>query len=857
MLNIYDFSVDYVIAPTLVRTRGLRFGWKLDSDNKDVLQKDYRIVIADENGITADTGVIESSSYFDITIPDLILSSRTDYTVTVTVHDNHGDTAAYTHTISTEILPEEWDAEWIKPEEHIAGWAPYLRTKFEVTGVRRAVLYACGLGIAQYTVNGKCIHDFVLDPPATNYEKTVLYRRFDITDTIIDGGNALAVQLGEGFYSQSRVWGHQGMVYGDVCLIARLEITLDDGTTKVITTNTRDWKYKYSPITTNNIYAGEVYDCRLETPDFADYHGSERGWGPVISDETPKGKLTPCLMPPIRVVRTLPAVSVHCAAGKDDGAWIFDIGENMAGVAEFRMPHSPRGAVYVFRYAENLTANGQLDMRSTGAFATQCIQQDMYICRGDEGGEIYRPTMTYHGYRYVEVTGFHDFSDGYGTMPKCSLVTGIQVATDLTRTAKFRTSHTDLEHLNDLMHNTFLSNYHGYPEDCPAREKCGWLGDAEVVCNWGLLYYDSIAAYEKYMDDIRTTRDVYGVWQMIAPGKRGCGEATPLWGCAQIIIPYYMYHYGGDREAVTDNFDLMEAWVAHELSRSTDYIISEGLGDWCPPGGHETPTRMPVAHSSTLMFYEICIRMAELCDTFGMGDAAYYKQLADSIRESFIRHYYNAEAHSFGYWGTDGCALTLGLYPDGEHDALLSALRKAMADSAYAMPTGIYANKYLVPALFENGCGDEALRFLFNREKPSFATMMDDHATTIWEAPDMKHIADTDAGVASYNHPMHGGFLYFTLAQLCGLKPAAPGFAKVVFSPCFADGTDHIGAEIMPVSGKFSVSIDRTDDGHLCTLTVPAGVTFTVEGYDCVTLDGSAYHGETIGSGTHTVLIRA
>ena len=855
MLKLYDFSVDYVKSPTLVRTVGLRFGWKLDSDRRDVLQSTYRIVIEIENGIAADTGIVVSSAFFDITIPDLCLASGTDYKVTVTVTDNHGDTASLSHAVSTEILPEEWNAQWIKPQRHITGWAPYLRTKFTVSGIHRATLYACGLGCAEYTVNGKTIHDCLLDPPITNYEKTVLYRRFDITEYLHDGGNALSVLLGEGFYSQSRVWGHTGMVYGDVCLIARLEIELDDGSVKVITTNTEDWTYQYSPITVNNIYAGETYDCRLEIPDHADYDSSDCGWGPVITDDTPKGVLTPCLMPPVRVVRTLPAKSVHCASGKDDGAWIFDIGENMAGVAEFHLPHSPRGAVYVFRYAENLTENGQLDVRSTGAFATQCIQQDMYICRGDEGGEVYRPRLTYHGYRYVEVTGFHDFSDGYGTVPKASLVTGIQLATAMQQTAQFHTDCKDLEHLNNLMHNPFLSNYHGIPEDCPAREKCGWLGDAQVVCNWGLLNYDSVSAYEKYLHDIRTTREVYGVWQMIAPGKRGCGEASPLWGCAQIIIPYYLYQYCGNKEAVLANFDLMEAWVQHELNASDHLIVRHGLGDWCPPGGEQAERRMPVEHSSTLMFYEICIRMAELCTALSIGNGAYYTDLADQIKAAFIGTFYNPQEHSFGYWGTDGCALMIGLTPNGERGAMLSSLRARMAHDDYAMPTGIYANKYLVPLLFEEGMGDDALRFLFNREHPSFGTMMDDNATSIWEAPDMTDKADPTKGVASYNHPMHGGFLYFTIAQLCGLQPAAPGYAAIRFAPCFTAAADHTSCEVSFISGKVTVSIDRCNGGHRCQLTVPAGVTCIVDKQGCVTVDGKPYDGAPLGSGTHEIFI--
>ncbi len=857
MLKIYDFSVDYVRKPTLIRTKGLRFGWKLDADGTDILQKEYRIVISKDGEAVFDSGIVVSADYFDITFDTLRLASRTDYVISVQVTDNKGECAALSHPVSTEILDDEWgDARWIKPKKHISGWAPYLRTKFRAQHVKKAVLYASGLGCAEYYINGQRVDDGVIDPPQTNYEKEIFYRRFDVTRYLCDGGNALCALLGEGFYAQSRVWGHYGFVYGNECLCCRLEMTMEDGSCAVVVSDPKTWNAKYSPISTNNIYAGETYDCRIETPDFALYDGEDDEWGPVIVDETPKGTLIPCLMPPVRAIRRLPACAVSCVSGKDDGAWIFDLGENIAGTVEYHLPWSPRGAVYVFRYAENLQADGALDLRSIGAFATQCIQQDIYICRGDQGGEIYTPRFSYHGFRYVEITGFHDFSQGYGTMPWCGMVTGIALSTDMERVTDIKTSNDDLNRLLNVMDTTYRSNYHGLPEDCPAREKCGWLGDAQVVCNYGLLHYDSISSYEKYLSDIRTTREVYGVWQMIAPGKRGCGEASPLWGCAQIIIPYYMYHYHGDKEAVSDNWDLMEAWVAHELARAQDYIISEGLGDWCPPEGSDGARRMPVPHSSTLMFYEICSLMAELSETFALSQAIDYRDLADSIKESFIRHFYDVSTADYGYWGTDGVALMIGLYPDGGEASLRAALRNRMADDQYAMSTGIYANKYLVPYLFAAGHGDDAMRFLFNRAHTSFGTMLDDGATSMWEAPDMKNIMPRERGVASYDHPMHGGFLYFALVYLCGLRPTKPGFASFVFAPCFTASVRETSATFRSVAGKITVSIKAHGEAHHCQLYVPAGVTFTVAHTDSITLDGVPYTADTvIGSGEHTVII--
>ena len=867
-MKLYDLSVCGVQNTLVAPTEKLRFSWKLESENDNTFQVSSRFVITKKNigvdAIVYDSLDREGCESVLVEPAGLRLDPLSDYIFALTVTDNHGETASASLNFSTGLSDNDWaGAKWIRPKEHISGWAPYLRTKFIVGGkdiagrdsvvggkdvagrdsvvggsiidggaaagkkIARARLYACGLGCAEYYINGRRTDDYFVDPPATNYEKTVLYRGTDVTDLIKEGGNALTAFLGEGFYSQSRVWGSNGFVFGKECLIALLKIDFEDGTSQLVKTDTDgSWSYKYGPISTNNIYAGEVYDCRLETPDFADFNSDDAGWGEVIEDETPKGTLTDCLMPPVRIIREIPCKSVKCASGASDGAWIFDLGENFAGTYEVRIPaNSPRGAVYVFRTSEALNKGGGLDHRSTGAFATQCIQQDIYIARGGSETEIFRPRFTYHGFRYVEITGIHDFSKGYGTMPEKDMIKGLALSTDFRQTGWFDSDNIDLNKLHALMQNTFRSNYHGYPEDCPAREKCGWLGDAEVVVNWGLFNYDTLASYEKYLSDIRTSTEVYGTWQMIAPGKRGCGEATPLWGCAQIIIPYYMWQYLGDSAAVTDNIDLMRRWVQHETNRAPDCIISEGLGDWCPPVGHESPLRMPVSHSSTLMYYEICTKMAEISRAFGYGDEAHYDELAEKIRESFNRHFYDYEKHTYGYWGSNGAAILTGIFPDGEKKALTDETVRLIRDEKYAMTTGIYGNKYLVPALMKDGYGEDALRFLFNRFATSFGTMMDDGATSIWESTDMHFVEmREDIGVSSYNHPMHGGFMYSYYTCIAGIEPLAPGFRRFRVKPCHMRGIKRAAARFDSPYGEIEVVYNKRDDGpgFRYTVKVPA-----------------------------------
>lgn len=841
-MKLYDLTVNGVSATLTAPLTGLRFSWKIESDKDNTLQVSARYTVSEIRGGTGvtifDSGDSDNGESILVEPSGLALSPLCDYVFTVTVADNHGDTASASLPFSTGPDEGSWQgAAWIRPEEHISGWAPYLRTKFETEKgkeIVRARLYGCGLGCGEFYINSKRTDDYYIDPPATNYEKTVLYRGTDVTGLVQEGGNALAVWLGEGFYSQSRVWGSHGFVYGKECAIALLRIEYADGTVQnVVTAGDGSWKYKYSPISVNNVYGGETYDCRLETPDFAEYGSDDAGWKAAVSDDTPKGVLTGCLMPPVRIIREIPCRSVTCASGRDDGAWIFDLGENFAGIYELRIPaNSPRGAVYVIRGAEAINAGGNLDFRSSGAFATQCIQQEIYIARGGTEEEIYRPRFTYHGFRYLEITGIHDFSKGYGTMPQKEMVKGLQLSTDLRKTGRFDSDNIDLNRLHSVMENTFRSNYHGYPEDCPAREKCGWLGDAEVVANWGMFNYDTLASYEKYLGDIRTTTEVYGTWQMISPGKRGCGEASPLWGCAQIIIPYYLWQYLGDRAAVSDNIDLMRRWVEHETARADDCIISEGLGDWAPPGGNANPRRMPVPHSSTLMYYEICIRMAEISRAFGYGDEEKYDELAEKIKESFNRHFYDYGRHTYGYWGTNGAALYIGIYPDGERKALMDETVQMIRDEKHAMPTGIYGNKYLVPALMKAGFGEDALHFLFNRFSPSFGTMLDGGGTSIWEEPHM-HFIETcrDRSVSSYNHPMHGGFLYSCYTCLAGIEPLAPGFRRFRVKPCHMRGVNRVAVQFDSPYGEIEVVYTRRDDGpgFRYVIKVPANTQAVVE----------------------------
>ena len=797
MLTLHSLRVLSITGQTVpfVPASHLDFSWKLASDRTDVRQTSYRLILAEDlasgEHIVADTGAIASDASVHVPCPVLALCPRTAYVLHVEVSDNYGDTASASLRFATVPDGSDWRATWIRQPNALPNWAPYIRRKFrcEPSILRRATLYVAGLGYADCRLNGRPVSPDLLDPLSADYEARVPYRAYDILP-LLATANAFTVLLGDGWYAQNIAWPYENPRFGDPCLFAEIQLDYNDGSRQIIATNASDglWLSRPSPIVHNSLYGGETYDARLEIPDADCFDGSDEGWSHVTVDTVPKGPLVLATMPAVRIRRELPLKSLRPESGVRDGVWIYDFGENAAGIAELHLPPSVPGSRVILRFAETVHTDGPLDHRSGGAFATRTLQQDTYIARGDPAGEVWRPRFTYHGFRYVELSGVDSTAHGEGAPYEPGWLRVYALATDLPGAGSFHCADPDTESLQRVFLNTFLSNYHAHPEDCPVRERCGWLGDAQIVCNAGIHNFDLEASYAKYLGDIDTTRALAGHWSNISPGRRGrhWAPAVPLWGCAQILLPYWVYRHYANADVVRAHWTAMEEWCALQASiaEAHDGIVPDGYGDWCPPGMNKAPRRIPVAHSSTLMLREIALRMAELSHTFAPDREAHYTALANRTRDAFNRAFWRPDEHSYGYWASDAAALLLGMAPDGERDALVRALADRIHRDDFAMPTGIYGNKVLAEALARNGLADLLHPVLFHRGHASFATMLDQGATSLWETFEPRLFdSPTDHEICSYNHPMHGGFLFFLYECVAGLRPLEPGYRVFEVAP--------------------------------------------------------------------------
>ncbi|HET9411480.1 MAG TPA: family 78 glycoside hydrolase catalytic domain, partial [Candidatus Saccharimonadales bacterium] len=340
-----------------------------------------------------------------------------------------------------------------------------------------------------------------------------------------------------------------------------------------------------------------------------------------------------------------------------DGRYVFDMGQNFSGWNRLKI-QAPAGREITLKMAEEL-ANDTLDHGTTGIYATKVIQTERYICKGG-GLEVWEPRFTYHGFRYVEVSGLVE-------PPGKDLLTGIVVYSSMPVAGSFASSNPQLNQLHELCKWTLTGNLHSVPTDCPAREKCGWLGDAHAMAQSTIYNMDMQNFWLKFMDDIHSTakpelntirytglkepriekyRKPAGIPTMVAPGKRFIGAASPDWGTAIVQLPWYLYKYYANSSALETFYPDMKQWVEFVGALAKERIVYIGLGDWCPPGTIDN-IDCPVPLSSTAFHYNDLVILKQAAAILGKtADSKAFSDSAALVRNAFIQKFYNPVTHS-------------------------------------------------------------------------------------------------------------------------------------------------------------------------------------------------------------------
>jgi len=302
-----------------------------------------------------------------------------------------------------------------------------LRRGFEVAKpVASARVYATALGAYKLWINGRSVGNEILAPGWTDFRERVVYQTYDVTADLKEGKNAIAAMLAPGWYSTPLQWFRQGYNYGQTppALRTQLRIDYQDGTTDTIVTD-EQWKADISPILSAEIYDGEAYDARKTQANWDKSIFDDKQWKAAEVIQPHEPEIVWQYFQPIREERTLDAKELKSPAA---GVYIYDFGQNLSGVARIRAD-GPAGMDVKLRFGEELNPDGTLYVENLRtAKAT-----DHFILAG-KGGEEYRPTFTFHGFRYVEVSGLKE-------KPRVDDVKAVVFHTDAPFTATLKTGN--------------------------------------------------------------------------------------------------------------------------------------------------------------------------------------------------------------------------------------------------------------------------------------------------------------------------------------------------------------------------------------------------------------------------------
>jgi alpha-L-rhamnosidase len=660
--------------------------------------------------------------------------------------------------------------------------ARWLRKEFAVEKkIKRAVVYFSGLGVSELYLNGSKVNRDVLSPAVAEYSKRVFYVTYDVTSWIHEGANCIGVVLGNGrFYSpRSRIYSNMPS-YGFPKLLLHLRIEHTDGSVSEVVSDA-SWKLTANgPILANNEYDGEEYDARKEMASWSKPGFKDASWQSAQPVTAPPGKVEAQMMEPIRVTQTLKPVKI---TEPKPGVFIFDMGQNMVGWCRLKVSGPARTQV-ILRHAETLKPDGTIYIANLrGARVT-----DKYTLNG-KGTEEWEPRFIYHGFRYVEVTGFPG-------RPTLNSLEGRVVHDDLKAIGEFASSD---PLLNQIYRNVVWGtrgNYRSIPTDCPQRdERQGWLGDRAEESKGESFFFDTEAFHEKWLADIADAQKENGSVPDVAPSFWPIYNDDVVWPSTSVILPSHLYEQFGDKTIVARHYDGAKRWIDYMTGFVTNGIIyNDKYGDWCVP-----PEDPALIHSkdparqtdkallATTFFYHDLNLMERYATLLGRKeDAQRFRDLAAQIKTAFNEKFLKRDSGQYDNGTQTSCVLPLafGLVPDEMRERVFDRLvQKITKETRDHIGTGLVGGQYLMRVLTDNGRADLALRIATQKDYPSWGYMISKGATTIWE---LWNGNTADPAMNSGNHVMLVGDLAIWMYEnLGGIRtdPNAPGFKHLLMKP--------------------------------------------------------------------------
>jgi hypothetical protein len=784
-----------------------------------------------------DSGKVISDDTIQIPFAGKPLKSSQQVFWKVRVWDANGKASAWSPaaTWTMGLLdPADWKAQWITAPTNAPG--VLFRREFTVKhGLRRAIVHVCGLGQYELSANGKKIGDNLLAPGWSQYKKTCLYDTLDLTSQLHRGQNAVGIVLGNGMYNiaADRVrYVKFRQSFGPLKAIAQIQLDYADGTSEIIGTDS-SWQTGQSPITFNNIFAGEDFDARLvqkgwDQPGFK----IDAKWPPARETSGPGGTLKglSCAAPPIRAIEVLQPIAAKVLS---TNVTVYDLGQNASQMPRITVSGQAGSSVRIIP-AELLKPDGTVDRAS-------CTQDGVrpawwqYTLNGD-GEENYFPKFFYQGCRYLQVE-FHVASNG-GPLPKIKKLEGVVVHSSSKPIGEFETSNTLFNRIYKLVRWAQRSNMMSLMTDCPHREKLGWLEETHLNGPSLRYNFDMAPLLQKSMNDMADSQLENGFVPNIAPEYfiassprlTDAFRNSPEWGGAFVMVAWQQYQFDGDIALLRRYYEDMKRYVAFLGSTATNHIVTTGLGDWYdlgpkPPWGSQLT---PPALTATAFYQHYNWILARTAELLGKPDEArQFDGLAEQIRTAFNQKFVNPTngQYATGSQCADALPLVMNLVDPTNRATLLAAIVADIRSRGNALTAGDVGYRYLLRALAENGRSDVIFDMNNQSEKPGYGYQLKMGATSLTEK--------WDAGVGSFgsqNHFMLGQINEWFFHDLAGIAAdsSSAGFKKIIIKPAVVGDLTWVKGKYDSVRGPITTEWKRAAKYFTLDVAIPPSTTATV-----------------------------
>lgn len=767
-LQVVNLTTDRKINP-LGTTLTPVFSWELICSHRGCVQTAFQLQVAEDStsDVTKNTSArIKGSQSYDIAanVANLDLQPAHKYYWRVRVWDNHGkvsswsDAAAFTTALSGK---QDWgQARWIGYEDipdsmrvvpgvhsgadkfygkHKARQRPVVPLfRKEFTGgnnIKRALLFISGLGQYEVSLNGERLGDNFLAPGWTDYDETVLYNTYDVTDRLKAGENALGVIVGNGFFNVNKErYKKLSVAYGMPRMICRLMITYADGTVKNIVSG-NDWKTAPSPVTFASIYGGEDYNAGLEQKGWDQPSFNDAQWKQAMIVKETEKRLEPESDYPVKVMEILPVKSITQPA---PGVYMYDYGQNAAGIVELKV-RGKKGQTVKLIPAELLNANKLSNQKATGS-----PYYFSYTLKGD-GEETWRPRFTYYGFRYVQVEGAVPDSVSNTELPKIIHLNFLHTRNAAPATGNFSCSNELFNRIHTLILWAIKSNLQSVVTDCPHREKLSWLEQDYLMGNSIRHSYDISLLYRKLLDDMQEAQTDEGLIPDIAPeyvffDDKGFGfRDSPEWGSAGVILPWYLYKWYGDKSALRSAYPTASKYVKYLQSRAENNILSHGLGDWYDNGPQRPGVAQltPKALTATAIYYYDLVLLAKMGSMSGDPEGAKkYAALAAEVKKAFNKRFFDpvTRVYSTGSQTAMAMPLCVGLVEERYRRDVFRNLVDSIRHHDKKLTAGDIGFHFLVQALQEGGASQLLYEMNNRSDVPGYGFQLAKGATALTES---------------------------------------------------------------------------------------------------------------------------